>query len=86
MSSSGGDSSSSSDDARRQLEGQEQERLARLGQDCLGQSADPQASETTLWLKYTQWLAQFAGRPLDILATSAVQPRAQQGRDYVLGR
>jgi hypothetical protein len=85
-SSSGGDSSGGSDDARRQLEGQEQERLARLGQDCLGQSADPQPSETTLWLQYTQWPAQFAGRPLDILAASAVQPRTRLGRDYVLGR
>ena len=35
-SSSGGDSGGGSDNVRRQLEGQEQERLARLGQDCLG--------------------------------------------------
>lgn len=33
-----------------------------------------------------QWPARFAGRPLDILAPSAVQPRTQQGRGYVLGR
>jgi hypothetical protein len=40
--------------------------------------------ETTLWLKYTKWPEHLAGRPLDLLTATALQPAASDD-DYLLG-
>jgi hypothetical protein len=36
-------------------------------------------------LKHTQWPAQFANRPLDIIAATAVQPAKSPNANYILG-
>jgi hypothetical protein len=45
----------------------------------------PQDNETTPWLKHTKWPDFFQNRPLDIIATTAQQPRPYPREDYILG-
>lgn len=65
----------------------EQERPVRAEHDNAVAEADCQKadSSTTPWLEYTQWPEQFAGRPNDILAATAVLPAKGCTADNVLG-
>ncbi|KFY28356.1 hypothetical protein V491_00512 [Pseudogymnoascus sp. VKM F-3775] len=58
------------------LQAQEQHRLLQVERDSMIAEASRQDadSSTTPWLDYTRWPEQFAGRPLDILAATAVLP------------
>lgn len=69
------------------LQAQEQRRLLRLEQGNVTAEAGRREADsgTTPWLEYTQWPEQFAGRPLDILAATAVLPARECTADYVLG-
>lgn len=69
---------------RQTLQAQELDRLAQLDQHVIAQDASAQQTETTLWLGYTQWPAQLANRPLDIIAATAVQPTKSLNADYIL--
>lgn len=67
------------------LEEQEIQRLEQLEQDCIAQEAELEDSDNSPWLRWTQWPAQFAGLPLDVIAASAVQPGKGALKDeYVL--
>jgi Orsellinic acid/F9775 biosynthesis cluster protein D len=67
------------------LEQQEIQRLHQLEQDFIAQENELEDSDNSPWLRWTQWPAQFAGLPLDIIAASAVQPEKAPKSDYVLG-
>ena len=69
------------------LQAQEQHRLLRVERDSMIAEASRQEadSSTTPWLNYTRWPEQFASRPLDILAATAVLPVRGSAADYVLG-
>jgi hypothetical protein len=68
------------------LEQQEIQRLKQLEQDCIAQETELEDSNSSLWLQFTQWPAQFAGLPLDVIATSAVQPGKKPPKtEFVLG-
>lgn len=67
------------------LQTQEQERLDQRRQDCMAGGTALQATESTLWLRHTQWPVQFANRPLDILAATSVLPHRLCTADYILG-
>ena len=67
------------------LQTQEQERLDRRRQDYRAGGTALQATESTLWLRHTQWPVQFANRPLDILAATTVLPHRLCTADYILG-
>jgi hypothetical protein len=71
--------------ALQRLEQQEIQRLEQLEQDFIAQEAELENSDDSSWLRYTQWPAQFASLPLDIIAASAVLPEKAPQGDYILG-
>ena len=78
---------SADEQALQELGLQEIRRLEQIEQDCQAQEASLEDWETSPWLRWTNWPAQFAGLPLDVIAASAVQPekRLRFPADRVLG-
>jgi hypothetical protein len=72
-------------DALKQLELDEIRRLEQLEQDYTAQADTLPDPESNTWLRWTQWPAQFASLPLDVVANSAVQPKKALDSDYILG-
>ena len=76
--------SSASGELRR-LEQQEIQRLERLKRDHMAQQAQLENSQDSVWLRCTQWPAQFAGLSLEIIAATAVLPKKAPQSNYILG-
>ena len=53
---------------------EEASRLEKLEQDHLAGDIEAEADETTPWLNAAYWPEQFAQRPIEIIARSALQP------------
>jgi hypothetical protein len=72
-------------DALKQLELDKIQRLEQLEQDYTAQADTLPDHESNTWLRWTQWPAQFASLPLDVVVNSAVQPKKALDGDYILG-
>jgi hypothetical protein len=71
-------------DILKQLELDKIQQLEQLERDYTAQADTLPDPESNTWLRWTQWPAQFASLPLDVVANSAVQPKKALDSDYIL--
>lgn len=71
--------------ALEKMEREEVERLRSQEEDHESWDAEVEHAESSLWLQYMKWPAQFANRPLEIIAAAARKPALEPFEDYELG-
>lgn len=71
--------------ALEKMEKEEIERLRSQEEDHESWDAEVEHAESSLWLQYMKWPAQFANRPLEIIAAAARKPALEPFEGYGLG-